>query len=52
VFFDELPGKLRTRWGDCQQGGSAIKNVLMDCLQSFQLRVAIRSPGASVKVED
>ena len=52
VFFDNLASKLRSRWRDCQQGGAKVNNGIVDRLQSFQLRVAIRSPGASVKVED
>jgi hypothetical protein len=51
VLFDDLASKLRSRWRDCQQGGAKVNNGIVDRLQSFQLRVAIRSPGASVKVE-
>jgi len=51
VLFDDLASKLRSRWRDCQQGGAKVNNSIVDRLQSFQLRVAIRSPGASVKVE-
>ncbi len=51
VLFDDLASKLRPRWRDCQQGGTKFNNGIVDRLQSFQLRIAIRSPGASVKVE-
>ena len=52
VFFDDLASKLRSRWRYCQQVGAKVGNGIVDRLQSFQLRVAIRSPGASIKVED
>ena len=51
VLFDDLASKLRSRWRDCQKRGAKVNNGIVDRLQSFQLRVAIRSPGASVKVE-
>ncbi len=52
VLFDDLASKLGSRWRDCQQGGAKINNGIVDRLQSLQLRIAIRSPGPSVKVED
>ena len=52
VLFDDLASKLRSRWRYCQQVGAKVSNGIVDRLQSFQLRVAIRSPGASIKVED
>lgn len=52
VFFDDLASKLRSRWRYCQQVGAKVSNGIVDRLQSFQLRVAIRSPGASIKVEN
>ena len=51
VLFDDLASKLRSRWRYCQQVGAKVSNGIVDRLQSFQLRVAIRSPGASIKVE-
>lgn len=50
VLFYDLASKLRSRWRDCQQVGAKVSNGIVDRLQSFQLRVAIRSPGASIKV--
>ncbi|MDH3868449.1 MAG: hypothetical protein OET08_03685 [Desulfuromonadales bacterium] len=52
VLFDDLASKLRSRWRYCQQVGAKVSNGIVDRLQSFQLRIAIRSPGASIKVED
>ena len=52
VLFDDLASKLRSRWRYCQQVGAKVSNGIVDRLQSFQLRVAIRSPGASIKVEN
>jgi len=52
VLLDDLASKLRSRWRDCQQVSAKVSNGIVDRLQSFQLRVAIRSPGASIKVED
>lgn len=51
-FLDLLPGKLGSNGGDGQQGGAAFENCRVDRLQSFQLRVAIRSPGAPVEAQN
>ena len=51
-FLNLLPGKLGPYRGDGQQGGTAFKNGLVIRLQSFQLRVAVRSPGPAVEGED
>ena len=52
VLFDDLASKLRSRWRYCHQVGAKVSNGIVDRLQSFQLRVAVRSPGASIKVQD
>jgi len=50
-FFYQLAGKLGATGGDGQQGSAAIEKSLVELLQNFQFRIAVRSPGSPEEVQ-